>query len=165
MRRLSCLKVQIKEGDEWCYFKGEQKPPQGWNNSGFDDSNWQRGPSGFGYGNKQVGDQNKNATNLEDMKGNYLTVYVRKDFIIDDAREVTNMILSIDCDGPFIAYLNGIEIIRNSSGMKGEKLDISGFVYELFPGENILAVEGNNDDIDSDDFSFTPYFELTACER
>ena len=49
--------------------------------------------------------------------------------------------------------------------MKGEKLDISGFVYELFSGENILAVEGNNDDIDSDDFSFTPFLELTACER
>lgn len=150
-------KVQIKEGDEWRYFKGvqEQKPPRGWKSSGFDDSNWQRGQSGFGFG------QGRNRNNLRDMKGNYLTVYVRRGFIVNDIHAVTNMTLSIDCDGPFIVCLNGIEIIRNRSGMQAEQLDVSGFIHELFPGENILTVEGSNDAINSDDFSFTPSFELT----
>lgn len=159
----STSKVEIKKGDEWRYFKGKKKPPKEWKNSGFDDSNWQKGNSGFGYGNEQVNGKNK--TNLGDMKGNYSTVYVRKNFIIDDASKVINMLLSIDCDGPFIAYLNGIEIIRNNKGMKTEKLEVSGFVHELFPGKNILAVEGSNDDINSNDFSFTPCFELTEDER
>jgi hypothetical protein len=148
-------KVWIKEGDEWRYFKGVQEPPSEWNQSGFDDSSWQIGPSGFGYGRE------RNGTNLGDMRGNYLTVYVRRDLVVNDPNAVTNMTLSIECDGPFIAYLNGIEIIRNVSGLPVEQLDVSGFIHELFPGENILAVEGSNDDINSDGFSFTPEFELT----
>mgnify|MGYP001567020691 CR=1 FL=1 len=148
-------KVQIKEGDEWRYFKGAPKPPKQWNKGGFDDNSWQIGPSGFGYG------QERSGTNLGDMRGNYLTVYVRRDLVVNDPNAVTNMTLSIECDGPFIAYLNGIEIIRNVSGLPGERLDVSGFIHELFPGENILAVEGSNDDINSDGFSFTPEFELT----
>lgn len=155
----SSKKVKIDKGDEWRYFKGEQKPPNGWNSSGFDDSNWQRGQSGFGYG--KVNGNGRNITNLEDMKGNYSSVYVRRDFIVDDVHAVTNMTLSIDCDGPFIVYLDGIEIIRNELGLKDELLDVSGFIHELFPGENILAIECSNDDINSDEFSFTPYFELT----
>jgi len=148
-------KVRIREEDEWRYFKGVQEPPSKWNQSGFDDSSWQRGPSGFGYGRERI------MTNLEDMQGNYLTVYVRRDFNVNDPNAVTNMTLSIECDGPFIAYLNGLEIIRNVSGLPGEPLNVSGFIEELFPGENILAVEGSNDDINSDGFSFVPEFELT----
>ena len=112
-------------------------------------------PSGFGYGLE------RNSTNLGDMRGNYLSVYVRRNLVVNDTHAVTNMTLSIECDGPFIAYLNGIEIIRNVSGLPGERLDVSGFIHELFPGENILAVEGSNDDINSVEFFFTPYFELT----
>ena len=148
-------KVWIREGDEWRYFKGVQEPTSEWNQSGFDDSIWQIGPSGFGYGREG------NSTNLDDMQDNYLTVYVRRDFIVNDPNAVINITLSVECDGPFIAYLNGIEIIRNETGLKGELLDVSGFIEELFPGENILAVEGSNDDINSDSFSFTPEFELT----
>lgn len=157
-------KVKIEKGDEWRYFKGEQKPQDGWNRSGFDDSNWQRGQSGFGYGNGKGNGNGKNLTSLEDMKGNYSSVYVRSDFIVDDVHAVTKMTLTIDCDGPFIAYIDGIEIIRNESGLKDELLDVSGFIHELFSGENILAIECSNDDINSDEFSFTPYFELTESQ-
>ncbi len=160
----SSKKVKIEKGDEWRYFKGEQKPQDGWNRSGFDDSNWQRGQSGFGYGNGKGNGNGKNLTSLEDMKGNYSSVYVRSDFIVDDVHAVTKMTLTIDCDGPFIAYIDGIEIIRNESGLKDELLDVSGFIHELFSGENILAIECSNDDINSDEFSFTPYFELTESQ-
>src|SRR3989337_4020657 len=147
--------VQIKEGAEWRYFTGTHKPPKQWNQSGFDDSRWQIGPSGFGYGLE------RNSTNLGDMRGNYLSVYVRRNLVVNDTHAVTNMTLSIECDGPFIAYLNGIEIIRNVSGLPDEQIDVSGFIHELFPGENILAGESSNDDLTRDGFSFTPYFELT----
>lgn len=160
-------KVTIKKGDEWRYLKGTKNPPRGWNQSGFDDSNWQRGPSGFGYGRAMARGKDRetleirNKTKLEDMWSKYSGIYVRRDFTIDDIHAVTNMALSVDCDGPFIVYLNGIEVIRNVSGLPDEPLDVSGFIHEMFPGENILAIEGYNDEVDSDDFSFTPEFELT----
>ncbi|SOH03036.1 hypothetical protein [Candidatus Kuenenia stuttgartiensis] len=161
----SSKKVKIDKGDEWRYFKGKQEPPDGWYHIGFDDSDWQKGRSGFGYGkgngNGKGSESGSNITNLEDMKGSYSSFYVRRDFIVDDVHAVTNMTISIDCDGPFIVYLDGIEIIRNESGLKDELLDVSGFIHELFSGENILAIECSNDDINSDEFSFTPYFELT----
>ncbi|MGQ3684056.1 MAG: hypothetical protein ACUBOA_03445 [Candidatus Loosdrechtia sp.] len=160
-------KVTIRKGDEWRYFKGPQEPPPGWNQSGFDDKSWQRGQSGFGYGQGMARGKDgetleqRNKTTLGDMRGRYKTVYTRREFIIDNIHAVKNMTLFVDCDGPFIAYLNGIEIIRNVSGLPDEPLDVSGFIHEMFPGENILAVEGSNDDINSDTFSFTPEFELT----
>ncbi len=152
----SCLKVQFTKGDEWLCFKGERTPPQGWMDSGFNDSNWQSWPSGFGYG-----DERNNNTIFDDMQGNYSTVYVRNSFNVIDPRNVTSMKLAIDCDGPFVAYLNGVEILRNISGLPDEQFDISGFIYELFPGENILAIEGSNDDMSDNGFTLLPYFELT----
>lgn len=160
-------KTKIIKGDEWRYFKGTKKPPRRWEKSGFDDSDWQRGPSGFGYGQGKARTKDgedlsvRNETKLVDMRGKYSTVYVRRKFIIDDAHAATNMTLFVDCDGPFVAYLNGIEVIRNVSGLPDEPLDLSGFIHEMFTGENVLTVEGSNDDINSDDFSFTPEFELT----
>jgi len=152
--------LKIDEGAEWHYFKGTQKPPYGWNSSGFNVSSWQKGPSGFGYG------KGTNRTYLGDMKGKYLTVYARREFTAD-YQGISSMSLYVSCDGPFVAYLNGIEVIRNSAGLGGisdqspERLDITGFAHELFPGINVLSVECSNDDINSDDFTFIPFFDLT----
>jgi hypothetical protein len=150
--------VSIKEGDEWTYFKGVQKPPRKWNQSGFDDSQWLKGTSGFGYGHTSI------STHLGDMMGNYSTVYARKEFTVDNIYTVTGMTMTVICDGPFTAYLNGMKVIRSKSvrqrSQQSEKLDISGFAHELFPGSNQLSVQCSNDDVNSDDFSFIPYFEV-----
>ncbi|MBI5055577.1 MAG: hypothetical protein HZB61_03035 [Nitrospirae bacterium] len=151
--------VSISEGDEWHYFKGTQKPPRGWNRNGFDYSNWQKGPSGFGYG------KTSNKTNLGDMRGNYSTVYARSEFDINNIYAVGGMTLSLFCDGAFVAYLNGIEIIRNDSGRMAEQFDVSGFIHELLPGKNVLSVECSNDDINSNDFSFIPYFKILESQK
>lgn len=105
------------------------------------------------------------------MRGNYLTFYARKDFIIDNPAAVTKMILSLVCDGPFIAYLNGIEVFRTNTVQISdtgqsigrpvlEPIDISGFAHELLPGGNVLAIQCDNDDIASGDYSFIPLFEV-----
>ena len=158
-------KVSIKDGDEWRFFKGKTKSPYKWYNNGFDDSKWLKGSTGLGYG------EGTNRTYLGDMQGNYLTVYARKEFTIKNIYLVTGMTLSVVCDGPFIAYLNDVEIIRSNSINKpttgqsiaapqAEELDVSGFIHELLPGNNVLSVECNNDDINSNDFSFIPFFEV-----
>jgi len=60
--------LPIVEGDVWTYFKGTVEPPPDWNTINFDDSSWDSGPTGIGYGD---GDD---ATVLSDMKGNYMSV-------------------------------------------------------------------------------------------
>jgi len=155
-------KVSIKDGDEWYYFKGIQKPPREWNTTGFDQNSWQKGPSGLGYGT------GSNRTDLADMKGNYLTVYARRGFDISNPEKIRSMNLSIVCDGPFIAYINGIEAIRTNTIQNSqtvdlfgaEQFDISGLAHELFPMGNIISVECSNDDINSEDFSLIPAFEV-----
>jgi hypothetical protein len=156
--------VSVSEGDEWHFMKGYSTPGRIWTRNGFDDSDWQKGPSGLGYGRNGVN------TNMNDMKGNYKRVYARKKFSLDNPKRVKNMVLSLVCDGPFIAYVNGIEVIRNSVGISppegepAERLDLSGFIHELLPGENVLSIQCDNDAIQSDDFLFIPTFEVTAGE-
>ncbi len=158
-------KVRIIEGDEWHYFKGKTKPPRRWNHIGFDHSHWHKGPTGLGYGRPNL------RTVLGDMQGNYLSVYARREFTIAKPAAVTGINLSVVCDGPFIAHINGIEVIRTNTiqmstpgqaigSPLAEQLDISGFAHELLPGSNVLTIECNNDDIDSNDFYFIPFFEV-----
>jgi len=148
--------VSIKDGDEWQYFKGVEKPPRYWNQNGFDASSWLKGSAGLGYGTPL------NKTPLDDMQGNYTTVYARHEFLIKNIYIVTGMTLSVICDGPFKAYINGVEVISNSAvnNTTVEELDISGFIHELLPGNNVLSVQCTNDDIRSKDFTFIPYFDV-----
>jgi hypothetical protein len=158
---------RIVEGEKWHYFKGIEEPPDKWHYVSFDHLRWQTGQTGFGYGNGHY------RTHLNDMQGTYLTLYARRVFTITNPTAVTEMTLSVVCDGPFKAYLNGIEVIRtntvqvtppNSSMGKplAEPLNISGFAHELMPGSNVLAVQCSNDDIDSGDFSFIPLLEVSG---
>lgn len=158
-------KVNINDGDEWYYSKGLQTPPRNWNSLDSHAGNWLSGPTGIGYGTGLI------RTHLEDMQGNYSTVYALKEFFIDNPAVVSGMTLSVVCDGPFVAYLNGVEIIRTRTvqistpdqpiGVADvEQFNVSGFIHELNPGENILALQCDNDDINSDDFSFIPVFEV-----
>ncbi len=65
------------------------------------------------------------------------------------------MDLSVVCDGPFVAYLNGIEVARSDKKWL-EAINLIGFRHELLPGNNILAVECTNNDVNSSSFLFEP---------
>jgi hypothetical protein len=147
-------KGNITSDNKWRYFEGIVAPPDRWNTRGFDDSAWRISAGSFGYGD------GKHDTLLGDMRGNYKSVYVRRVYNILDYRKVSGMTLSLFCDGPFIAYLNEIEVIRSRRRQTGEPLNLSGFTHELENGKNILSIKCSNDDINSDDFSFIPYFTL-----
>ena len=145
--------LKIDAGDKWSFFKGTIKPPENWYYIGFDDSGWQKGPAGYGYGSGEY------LTFLYDMQGKYTSVYARRQFVINDPSSVTGLTLSVSCDDSFVAYMNGIEIIRNLTQLN-EPFDISGFIHELHRGNNSLAIQCNNDDIESNSFSFNPAFEV-----
>jgi hypothetical protein len=159
----------ISPGDTWKFFKGTgspSSPPDAWNAIDFDDSNWLTGPGGFGYGD------NDDATVLDDMQGNYVSVYIRKEFSASSLTADEVITLEIDYDDGFIAYLNGTEIAR--AGMPGgaavynttaasaheagsPETFVLGTAGELLnEGSNILAVEGHNASASSSDFSLIP---------
>jgi CotH kinase protein/Lamin Tail Domain/Right handed beta helix region/Dockerin type I domain len=158
----------IREGDSWRFFRGTVEPSSGsteWATLVFDDSIWEEGISGFGYGD---GDDN---TLLSDMEDNYVSVYVRKLFWLDTVDNVKGLVLRISYDDGFVAYLNGNEVAR--SGLSGtpppydqrassheagnpEDFDLGQHMSGLQIGWNVLAVQGHNTSIGSSDFSLIP---------
>ena len=159
----------VELGDLWRYFPGTVEPPASWRDLDFNDTSWLAGPSGFGYGD------NDDATVL-DMAGNYVSLYCRKSFTGNFA-VASAMVLTIDYDDGFVAYLNGVEIARaNVSGEPGFSEPASEgheagtpVVYDLADhldlinkGENILAVQGRNGAISSSDFSLAPSLIITG---
>ncbi|MBN2326443.1 MAG: CotH kinase family protein, partial [Candidatus Omnitrophica bacterium] len=158
----------IPDGDVWKFFRGRQNPPGNWNQIGFDDSSWEEGPAGFGYGD------NDDRTVLNDMRNNYTTVFIRKTFQIDNPGDYTQLLLHAIYDDAFVAYLNGVEIFRtNFTGSPSYRSTADGNheigLAELFtldnpssllqPGENVLAFVGLNVSLTSSDFSLAVQWE------
>jgi hypothetical protein len=158
----------IAPADTWKFFRGSEAPsvsPDTWKEIGFDDSHWEMGVSGFGYGDDD------DATILDNMQGNYATVYIRKEFSASSLTGDEVLELVIDYDDGFIAYLNGQEVARRympdgpatyetmaSSHEAGTPDTIAlGSAGELLSeGSNLLAIEGHNSSIDSSDFTLIP---------
>jgi hypothetical protein len=165
----------VSRGDAWHYRKGTSEPQADWKDapdSGLDGT-WLTGPGGFGFGD---GDD---ATVLTDMLNGYNTVYIRRSFDIpagiDPSRRV---VLVMDWDDGFVAYLDGVEVARspnvavasplfNSQTVAGQNHEASAgaggnppTTYDLgsvgallVPGTHVLAVHGLNSDPASSDFS------------
>jgi len=154
----------IKRGDIWRYRLGGQGegPPPGWHTTAFDDSDWAEGPSGFGYGDNDDATLVPAGTNA---------VFLRRVFSIADPASLPNLVLQIDYDDGFVAYLNGVRIA--SANFSGDpdysswsqggheagdpvRYPIEDFQSLLQPGENVLAVVGLNVGSGSSDMTVIP---------
>jgi len=106
----------IAKGSTWSYFPGKQEPSNGslaWTSTGFNDSSWSQGQEGFGYEETGEGGVLTNElvkTVLEDMPGNYTSLYVRKKFSVADVAKYQKLDLEVDYDDGFVAYINGTEV-------------------------------------------------------
>lgn len=174
----------VKEGDEWRYFKGTAEPPVNWNTPTFNDRTWLLGPTPIGY-EAETGYEARIATHLGDMRNKYLSVYARRQFSIIDPSKVTRLVLTMDYDDGYIAYLNGVQVAARSAPASPkynqpatasheaccgtttptgpcppEQIDLSDHVKDLAAGVNILAVQVHNQSLSSSDFIFIP--ELSA---
>lgn len=168
----------IDKGDTWKYLVPYVEPPAGWRNTGFDDSSWNSGISGFGYGDDD------DATVLPQIQ----SVFIRKIFIIDDVSICRKALLHIDYDDGFVAYLNGFEIARGNIGSPGippvydqgtttgtheasmysggmpEEFEIDSVFKFLNQGENVLAIQVHNFNAGSSDLTAIPFFTLGLSE-
>lgn len=164
----------IAEGDIWRYVIPTAEPPAAWRSPGFNDSSWASGPTGIGYGD---GDDRT------EVPAGTISVYARKAFQVEDPSEITHVVLDIDFDDAFVAYLNGTEIARENITDRGgppafnevadtytEPRLVTGgklfhysderFLGLLRPGENVLAIQVHNSGSGSSDLSLIPFLTL-----
>ena len=97
----------IDWGDDWKYRLGTSEPPVSWKNLGYDDQSWLSGPSGFGFGDDDDSTITPTTAN---------SVYIRKTFSVQDTSDIKMVVLHVDYDDAFVAYLNGVEIARANIG-------------------------------------------------
>lgn len=155
----------IPIGTQWRYYAGPIPPGARWKDAEFDDSGWESGTAGFGYGD---GDDE---TILDEMPGRYARVYLRREFHLSSVPD--KLYLYIRYDDAFLAYLNGrlaarVNIERGQvlDDHEAEQLE----VFELSArglktGRNVLAIEGLNVSLDSSDFSLNPALAVAFIPR
>lgn len=164
----------IESGDEWTYLAG-QDPAMNWTAVDFKlGDGWKSGVTGFGYGDDD------DRTKLTEMKGKYSRVYARRDFASSDLADAGKVVLAVDYDDAFIAYLNGTEIARKgikdgngpeASGLVGheakgfEPFELKDIAKLLKTGKNVLAIEGHNVKPKSSDFTLDAVLLVDALAK
>ncbi|MEC9004168.1 MAG: CotH kinase family protein [Planctomycetota bacterium] len=169
----------IEEGSKWKYLadssKGQpaeqdQNSPAGWTTVDFDDSGFAVGPAGFGYGDED------DATVLP--KGT-TAVLLRREFTLDNPLYSESLILQVDYDDGFAAYLNGTRVAAancprgeprlnmlaggNHEAGNAERFDLSAHVDLLRRGKNVLAIAGFNNSATSSDMSLNASLGTVAA--
>jgi len=105
------------------YFKGTAEPSPGpggqptisWTQPQFDDdpetTAWRDGPSGYGYSN-DAAELQYVGTRLNDMNGNYISIYARLRFVLtsEQIESFSQLQAEVHYDDDFVLYLNGTRI-------------------------------------------------------
>ena len=153
------------------YFIGTKEPDAGWKEINYNDDTWMKGCKSIGYGEKES----------TELPIHTQSVYIRNTFTLDSAKKIHEASLLVDYDDGFIAYLNGIEIIRVNLGKPGDATPYNrlsdrsheiignrgsneplfGYYIDtvllhkaLVNGKNVLSVEVHNDSINGSDLYF-----------
>ncbi|TLX76920.1 T9SS type A sorting domain-containing protein [Labilibacter sediminis] len=164
----------IDKGDVVRYLIPSGNVDEAWKNTGFDDQSWQEGATGIGYGD----DDDVTITNA------VISVFVRKEFTIENLNSIEQLVLHMDYDDGFVAYINGIEIARDNLGTPGgvvaynataDNYDHEARLYQgmepnefevhdwsniLKQGVNVLSIQVHNHSISSSDLSCIPFLSV-----
>jgi hypothetical protein len=148
---------------EWRYVKGLREPPRDWRSVAFDSSHWTTAQTPIGY------DDGDDHTVLNDMFGNYSTVFLRHRFKIADNTPLTRPLsLRVYCDDGAVIWINGKEAGRlrvtdrapnhrsrttNNHEAAWETITLLQPARFLRPGNNVLAILAINGTLTSSDFS------------
>lgn len=163
----------IDVGDLWYYLVPTTEPLSEWKDIDFNVSGWLEGKSGFGYGD---GDDSTLLDNVQ-------SVYLRKIFEIDDASNLGAVVLDIDYDDAFVAYINGVEVARANITSQGPPMfnqpadnydheaqmyqgndpdrfelgDLAGIIRD---GNNVIALQVHNHSTSSSDLTAIPFLTI-----
>jgi hypothetical protein len=167
----------ITQGDTGKYLVPDTIIHESWTLAEFNDTTWTDGPSGFGYGD---GDDN---TIIEDAG----SVFVRYRFDVENLQDYQAILLHVDYDDAFVAYINGQEIARGNISVEGmpafdayadnpdheaslyqggqpesfQLNDIDGLVIEK---NNLIAFQVHNADATSSDLTLIPFLSLGSTK-
>lgn len=163
--------TMVQPGSPCRYLVPGGPVPSDWMSPGFDDAAWMEGTGGVGYG-----DDDDN-TIIDPA----ISVYCRYPFTIDSLEVIEKILLDMDFDDGFVAYLNGSEIARFNMGETGSPTtwdQLSDDLHEavtsgggspvrfriddenlavLVKGPNILAIEAHNYGASSSDLTSNPF--------
>ena len=165
----------VFESDYWKYYVGISEPDSNWRTIAYNDSLWLNGQGGFGYGD---GDDST-------IINSTISLYLRNQFSIIDTSEIGSLVLDIDFDDAFVAYLNDVEIARSNIGIYGDhpaynqvantykeaqmyqggspdQFVINSHLIDsvLRQGSNVLSVQVHNQDISSSDLTARVFLSL-----
>lgn len=178
----------VAHGENWHWHRGTNMPPTDWftaPDAGLDAS-WLVGPGGFGYGDDAISGE---ATRVNPgMLNVHSTLFVRRSFTVSSGVDpAAQLVLTVDYDDGFVAYLDGTEVARrNVPGAPGSVVTntlITGVSHEasccqspnppvainlgtaanwMTPGSHTLALVGVNQALDSSDFHLIPDLALVT---
>jgi hypothetical protein len=125
-------------GGTFRYFEGfEEEPSDGtldWTTPEFNDQNWSTGDEGFGYESGGAGGVTPLLnTPLDEMEGIYTSLYLRKKFTVDNPGQYSDLILNIDYDDGFFAYVNGVLVFSSIPDPDGDPT--TGIPFDTFGGD------------------------------
>src|SRR6185436_12346252 len=102
----------VSHGDVWRWHKGNGGlPVAGWktNADATLGATWFSSAGGFGFSNNNANETNNCKTILSDMRNGYSTVFYRREFTISSPVDPTqHLLLTVDFDDGFIAWLDGV---------------------------------------------------------
>jgi PKD repeat protein len=169
--------VLVDFGAEMRYLANAADPGIGmtWTDPAFDDATWNVGQYGVGY---ETGTGAENLL-LTTVPEGTRSVYTRVRFDVADPTQVQNLILGVDYDDGYAAWINGIEVYRTSNLLtdpltwnpqiapEHESNNGTAPIYEtrdvsvagipaLQAGENVLAIAVWNIGVTSSDLVLAP---------
>jgi hypothetical protein len=142
--------ILIDEGEQWKYFKGTREPSPMqislWRQINFNDSGWHGGIAPIGYGETFI------ATNLNDMRGGYSTVYFRKEFEVTDLDAIDKLVLEAKYDDGINIWINGVHVVSGNTSSAELPFDAivdnrsenHGFTAYQLPDPGSILVDGTN---------------------
>lgn len=160
---------------QWRYRKGTSEassPVDSWRQIIFsEDASWTTAQTPIGYGD---GDDN---TVLDDMRSNYSSIFMRREFTINPLEIPQNLKLRIYVDDGAIVWINGQEVQRAHVGggqlafnatasnheAEWEEFILTGASTYLVGGTNVIAVQGFNGTLGSSDFSLDATLSSTTA--
>jgi hypothetical protein len=152
----------VKVRDACRFLKGTAAPPANWFQPSFDDTGWTQGITSIGYGQGGLG------TTLDDMKGHYITLFLRHRFTLATIAEAHRYTLTISTIGGFYAFLNG-RLLRSANvrrplfndpamaqlPLETSEYELGELTGRLQEGENVLAIQAHSPDINAASFSIS----------
>jgi hypothetical protein len=159
----------IPKASEWTYLAGGHPADSKWTGLDFAAEGWRKGPAPLGFGYREA------RTILDEMPGRYTTVYLRHEFELNRTDGIADLGLMINYDDAFIAYLNGNEVARKGVGQghgrearevkshdasRHSYFSLAKYLTHLRTGRNVLAIEGHNASLESNDFLIDPFLVI-----